>query len=131
MSAISLDFLIRYEEEGDDMLSRIVTGDETWISHITPELKQQSMEWQHTSSPFKDVLDHAPCSPDLAPSNFYLFWYLKHSFGGKCFSDNEEVKAAVNSWLSDRVEDFFEEGIQNLVLRCDKCIDKLGNYVVK
>ncbi|GFX02816.1 uncharacterized protein TNCV_4437981 [Trichonephila clavipes] len=26
--AISLDFLIRYEEEGDDMMSRIVTGDE-------------------------------------------------------------------------------------------------------
>ncbi|GFX40019.1 uncharacterized protein TNCV_2273031 [Trichonephila clavipes] len=38
--AISLDFLIRYEEEGDDMLSRIVTGDETWVSHITPESKQ-------------------------------------------------------------------------------------------
>ncbi|GFW91480.1 uncharacterized protein TNCV_3376441 [Trichonephila clavipes] len=27
--AISFDFLIRYEEEEDDMLSRIVTGDET------------------------------------------------------------------------------------------------------
>ncbi|GFR22588.1 histone-lysine N-methyltransferase SETMAR [Trichonephila clavata] len=49
--ASSLEFLIRYDEEGDDMLSRIVTGDETWVSHITPELKQQSMEWRHTSSP--------------------------------------------------------------------------------
>ncbi|GFV77138.1 hypothetical protein TNCV_1771501 [Trichonephila clavipes] len=36
--------LIRYEEEKDDMLSRIVTGDETWVSHITPESNQQSME---------------------------------------------------------------------------------------
>ncbi|GFW91781.1 transposable element Tcb2 transposase [Trichonephila clavipes] len=35
--ASSLDFLICYEEEGDDILSRIVTGDETWVSHITPE----------------------------------------------------------------------------------------------
>ncbi|GFX10012.1 uncharacterized protein TNCV_4101511 [Trichonephila clavipes] len=43
---ISLDFLNRYEEEGDDdMLSRIVTGDKTWVSHITPESRQQSMEW--------------------------------------------------------------------------------------
>ncbi|GFX00962.1 uncharacterized protein TNCV_4579281 [Trichonephila clavipes] len=42
--AISLDFLIHFEEERDDMLSRIVTGDETWVSHITPESKQQSME---------------------------------------------------------------------------------------
>ncbi|GFR16556.1 uncharacterized protein TNCT_546201 [Trichonephila clavata] len=46
----SLDFLIRYEEEG---LSRIITRDETWISHTTPESKQQSMEWRHTSSSVK------------------------------------------------------------------------------
>ncbi|GFW03387.1 histone-lysine N-methyltransferase SETMAR [Trichonephila clavipes] len=51
--AISLDFLIRYEEEGNDMLSRIVTGDEPWISHISPETKQKSMEWRHTSPPIK------------------------------------------------------------------------------
>ncbi|GFW43270.1 uncharacterized protein TNCV_1350331 [Trichonephila clavipes] len=48
--AILLDFLIRYEEERDNMLSRIVTGDEIWVSHITLESKQQCMEWQHTSS---------------------------------------------------------------------------------
>ncbi|GFW92182.1 uncharacterized protein TNCV_3540681 [Trichonephila clavipes] len=35
--AISLDFLTRYEEEEDDMLSRIVTGDKIWASCITPE----------------------------------------------------------------------------------------------
>ncbi|GFW39950.1 uncharacterized protein TNCV_5116331 [Trichonephila clavipes] len=45
----SLDFLLRYKEEGDDMLNRIVTGDETWVFHITPESKQKSMEWRHTS----------------------------------------------------------------------------------
>jgi hypothetical protein len=26
---------------------------ETWASHVTPELKQQSMEWRHTSSSIK------------------------------------------------------------------------------
>ncbi|GFU08704.1 mariner Mos1 transposase [Trichonephila clavipes] len=36
--------LIRYEEEGDGMLSRIVTEDETWVCHIPPKSKQQSME---------------------------------------------------------------------------------------
>ncbi|GFX61712.1 hypothetical protein TNCV_2591551 [Trichonephila clavipes] len=50
------------------------------------------------------VLDHAPYSSDLAPSGFYLFRYLKHSLGGKRFSDNEEMKTAVNSWLSDQVK---------------------------
>jgi len=37
-SAIS--FLERYEKEGDEFLTHIVTGDETWVSHVTPESKQ-------------------------------------------------------------------------------------------
>jgi len=41
--ACALTFLMRYHKEGDGMLSHIVTGDETWISHITPESKQQSL----------------------------------------------------------------------------------------
>ncbi|GFU67385.1 histone-lysine N-methyltransferase SETMAR [Trichonephila clavipes] len=32
------------------MLSQIVNGDETWVSHINPESKQQSMEWRRTFS---------------------------------------------------------------------------------
>ncbi|GFX47541.1 uncharacterized protein TNCV_3015601 [Trichonephila clavipes] len=52
--------------------------------------------------------------PDLALSTFHLFQFLKHSLGGKCFSDNEEVKVAVNSCLFDQTA---EEGFQNLVLR--------------
>ncbi|GFW87640.1 histone-lysine N-methyltransferase SETMAR [Trichonephila clavipes] len=42
--ACALDFLDRYHKEGDKFLERIVTGDETWVSHITPESKRQSME---------------------------------------------------------------------------------------
>jgi hypothetical protein len=30
-----------------------VTGDETWVLHVTPESNQQSMEWKHISSPIK------------------------------------------------------------------------------
>jgi hypothetical protein len=51
--ASALTFLTRYSEQGDDFLNRTVTGDETWVSHVTPESKQQSIEWRHTSSPIK------------------------------------------------------------------------------
>ncbi|GFW20201.1 histone-lysine N-methyltransferase SETMAR [Trichonephila clavipes] len=78
-----------------------------------------------------EFLDHAPYSPDLAPSNLHLFRYLQHSLGGKHFSDNEKVKAAVNSWLSNQATGFFEERFQNLIQRYDKCINKLGNYLEK
>ena len=49
--ACALTFLMRYHKERDDILSHIVTGDETWVSHITPESKQQSLHWKHTGSP--------------------------------------------------------------------------------
>ena len=49
--ACALTFLMHYHKEGDGMLSHTVTGDETWVSHITPESKQQSLHWKHTGSP--------------------------------------------------------------------------------
>ncbi|XP_039285350.1 uncharacterized protein LOC120351580 [Nilaparvata lugens] len=36
----------RFTEEGETFLSRIVTCDETWVHHYTPESKQASMEWR-------------------------------------------------------------------------------------
>ncbi|GBM67454.1 hypothetical protein AVEN_124050-1 [Araneus ventricosus] len=51
--AASLEFLQRYSTEGNDFLSRIITGDETWVHHFTPETKQASMAWRHTSSPVR------------------------------------------------------------------------------
>ena len=49
--ACALTFLMRYHKEGDGMFSHIVRGDETWVSHITHESKQQSLHWKHTGSP--------------------------------------------------------------------------------
>jgi len=36
----ALKFLTRYTEDGDEFLDSIVTGDETWDFHHTPESKQ-------------------------------------------------------------------------------------------
>ncbi|GFR18327.1 histone-lysine N-methyltransferase SETMAR [Trichonephila clavata] len=51
MMGFALDFLTRYAEAGDVFLDQIVTGDETWVYHYTPESKQQSMQWCHSNSP--------------------------------------------------------------------------------
>jgi hypothetical protein len=46
--------LDRYNNEGkEEFLSRMVTGDETWVHHYEPESKRQSMEWKHLGSPTK------------------------------------------------------------------------------
>jgi len=49
----ALSFLKQYSNKMDDFLSHIVTGDKTWVAYVTPESKQQSMEWRHSSPPRK------------------------------------------------------------------------------
>ncbi|GFV91228.1 histone-lysine N-methyltransferase SETMAR [Trichonephila clavipes] len=73
--------------------------------------------WELIESFGWEVLDHAPYSPDLARSDFHLFRYLIHSLSRKRFRDDEEVNAAVNSWLSNQATAFFEDSFQNLILR--------------
>jgi hypothetical protein len=38
-------------DEGEVMLNRIVTGDESWVHHYQPESKRASMRWNQPSSP--------------------------------------------------------------------------------
>lgn len=46
-----------------------------------------------------EVLPHPPYSPDLAPSDFFLFGPLKEALRGKKFGSNEEVKIHVQNWF--------------------------------
>ena len=47
MSAQLLDrFRFRHAE-----LENVITGDETWVHHVTPETKRDSMTWKHAGSP--------------------------------------------------------------------------------
>jgi hypothetical protein len=43
MNTSSLMLLQLYEEHGEAFLSRIITGDETWVFHYTPERETESM----------------------------------------------------------------------------------------
>lgn len=43
--------LNRYRQDGDDLFSHIVRGDETWISYSNAVSQQQSMQWCYSYSP--------------------------------------------------------------------------------
>lgn len=49
------EFLQQYASEREAFLDSIVTGDETWVCHYTPESKRQSLQWRHTHSPCGEV----------------------------------------------------------------------------
>ncbi|GFQ91483.1 histone-lysine N-methyltransferase SETMAR [Trichonephila clavata] len=69
--AVSLKHLVRYHEDGNDFLFRIVTGDETWVHHFTPESKAASMEWKHPSSPVRKKFKTTPSAGKVLLT---VFW---------------------------------------------------------
>ncbi|CAK9816246.1 Histone-lysine N-methyltransferase SETMAR [Anthophora plagiata] len=85
--------------------------------------KLQELGWE--------VLPHPAYSPDLAPSDFYLFGPLQDALRGKRFANNEEVKEVVQKWLRGKSKEFFAKGIRKLQERWDKCITVGGDYVEK
>ena len=76
-------------------------------------------------------LNHPPYSPDLAPSDYFLFRVMKKFLRGKRFSSDEEVKEAVTTWFEEQSKDFFSRGIKSLQQKWAKFIELLGDYIEK
>ena len=57
-----------------------------------------------------EQLNHPPYSPDLAPSDYYLFRNLKSYLRGTRFRDEDELKAATEAWFEDQIDDFYFKG---------------------
>ncbi|KOX79111.1 Histone-lysine N-methyltransferase SETMAR, partial [Melipona quadrifasciata] len=54
--------------------------------HVALAVRQKLLQFDW------DVLPHPPYSPDLAPSDYYLFLSLKNSLRGKSFKSISEIK---------------------------------------
>ena len=69
-----------------------------------------------------EILPHPPYSPDMAPSDFYLFPKLKSQFRGTQYGNNEGIIEAVNEYFRDQEITFYFEGIRKPEQRWAKCI---------
>jgi hypothetical protein len=65
---------------------------------------------------------HPPYSPDLAPSDFYLFGHVKRCLAGLLFEDADQLLAAVEGIL---------EGIEKVTLQAVflEWMDQLKKYI--
>ena len=61
-----------------------------------------------------ELIPHPAYSPDLAPSNFFLFPNLKKDIRGCHFWCDEEVITVVVEWVSGKSHDFFSSGLMAL-----------------
>lgn len=208
-----------YRRWGKRFISRIVTGDETWVSYSTPETKQQSKQWlprgsagaekyrmeksvgkvmyivfwdargilllhqvpkgatvdrfyysdvlenhlipalrerrpdvsltslllqhdnapSHTAGLTRDTIDdiglktlnHPPYSPDLAPSDYFLFSNLKAYLAGRKFTNRSQLGSTVYQWSKQLPQQCLSDAMQKLPSRWSKCLEHDGAYFEK
>ena len=64
-----------------------------------------------------ELLNHPPYSPDLAPSDYYLFGSLKNELRGIRYPNKEELEFSIRAWFDKQEPDFFKKGIYKLLER--------------
>ena len=78
-----------------------------------------------------ELLPHPPYSPDLAPSDYWLFADFKKMPQGKRFGSNEEVIAETEGHFVAKDKSFYKHGIEKLEKRWNDCIALEGDYIDK
>ena len=111
----------------------------TWPSHILKKgiFFHQDNARPHTAINTKrtilnlnwTTIEHAPCSPDKSPSDYYLFQNLQHNLDGTTFKTKNETIEAVKDYFDSREPDFFKKGIYKLPERWQKIVEKNGDYL--
>ena len=67
-----------------------------------------------------EVMPHSPYSPDLAPSNYYLFRSLQNHLDRKTFDSNEAVTNELIQFFASKNQTFYESRIMKLTERWQK-----------
>jgi transposase len=74
-----------------------------------------------------DILSAPPYSPDISPSDFFLFGYLKRELKGKVFQSERSLKDAIDSLLKEIPAEMLRITFDNWYRRCAK-VEKDGEY---
>jgi len=78
-----------------------------------------------------EVVPHAPYSPNLAPSDFWLFPTLKDTFRFCTFSGRSALATAIFQWSQQTPKEAFALAMQSWRQCCEKCVCLQGDYVEK
>ena len=76
-----------------------------------------------------ELLLHPPYSPDLAPSDFFLFSDLKKMPAGTKFCADEEVIEETEAYFEAKDKSYYKNGIEKLYGRYNRCIAREWNYI--
>lgn len=88
---------------------------------------QRLLSWSAASKRFHTP----PYSPDMAPSDYYLFPKLKKDLRGQRFDHSSELHDAVLAHFEDKTSEYYYNEISQLYRKCEKCIEVEGSYIEK
>ena len=74
------------------------------------------------------LLDHPAYSPDLSPSDFYLFKLMKTELFGFTFRDASEAETEVTAYFESKSKKWFFDGISMIRKQFETCIQNKGEY---
>jgi histone-lysine N-methyltransferase SETMAR len=140
-----IDYLENGKTITGEYYSILLTRLDRKIHEKTPSLQKKKITFHQDNAPANksvlamgklrdlhyELLEHPPCSPDLAHSDFCLFPKLKLFLADQCFSSNEEAIAAVERYFADLMKNHYRDGIMALEHCWNKCISLKGDYVEK
>jgi len=114
------------------------------VAEKRPELVENFILHQDNAPPHKvrivieflveqgiETLQHPPYSPELAPSDFWLFDTLKLSLRGRQFPSRSSLGSAVYQSLKHISKDSYKKCYEKWVGHWQLCLDKEGDYVEK
>ncbi|PNF36292.1 hypothetical protein B7P43_G05848, partial [Cryptotermes secundus] len=76
-----------------------------------------------------EVVPHAPYSPDLAPSDFWLFPMMKDTLRGRTFTSRAAIASAIFQWSKQTPAEAFAAAMESWCRRCEKCVRLQGDYL--
>jgi len=95
-----------FQHNPNDFLSQLVTMDETWLHHYGPETKQQSMGWQHSSSPCPKKFQVQKSSGKVLTS---MFWDQDGILLIDYLPKGQTINAEYYSYLLVQLKDILNE----------------------
>ena len=72
---------------------------------------------------------HPPYSPDIAPSDFFLFGYIKNKMEGQSYESRKEVKKCITDILQQIPTDMLKRVFEEWERRLEQVIHTKGEYI--
>ena len=92
-----------------------------------PHISNKSIQYMELNGLNK--VPHPPYSPDIAPSDFFLFGYTKDKLQGCSFNTREELLDAIRQIWDEIQKETLREVFLEWEKRLQKVIDTDGNYI--